>query len=202
VSDDSSVSRWLDGLKTGNEDDIQRLWDRYFQQLVRLAGSRIPGSSRREYDEEDVALSAFQSFCDRVSQGRFPRLADRDDLWRVLATITLRKVNALVRHQTRRKRGGGQVLGESALMEDDGEDREGLAPLLSREPSPEVAAQFAEDYERLLARLTKATLKSVALRKLEGYTIEEIASEIGTSTRTVERKLHLIRIIWEEEMTG
>ncbi len=73
-----------------------------------------------------MALSAFHSFCDRAGRGQFPQLADRDDLWRLLATITTRKVIDTVRHQTRQKRGGGRVLGESALV--DGDDRGGGGP--------------------------------------------------------------------------
>jgi len=198
MSDDASVSRWLVGLRAGNPADIQRLWDRYFQQLVRLADARMPGHARRERDEEDIALSVFHSFCDRVGRGQFPQLSDRDDLWRLLVTITARKVIDTIRHQTRQKRGGGFVLGESALM--NGESLEaGMARLLSRELTPEFAAEFAEASERLLARLENETLRSVALLKLEGHTSEEIAAALATSTRTVDRKLHLIRMIWQEE---
>src|SRR5690349_16024923 len=75
VSNDGSVTRWLDGLKAGDDTDIHRLWDRYFRQLVAVAGKRLPGHARREYDEEDVALSAFHSFCDRVGRGQFPDLS-------------------------------------------------------------------------------------------------------------------------------
>jgi RNA polymerase sigma factor (sigma-70 family) len=199
MADDASVTRWLEGLKEGHDGDITRLWDRYFQGLVRVAGSRLSRHARREYDEEDIALSAFHSFCDRVSRGQFSQLAGRDELWRLLVTITARKVIDAVRHQTRQKRGGGRVLGESVLMEGDDDLDAGLARFLSREPTPEVAAGFAEDYERLLKRLEDETLRQIALRKLEGHTNEEIAAELGTSARTVDRKLNLIRKIWEEE---
>ena len=199
MSADNSVSRWLEGVREGNDADVQKLWDRYFQRLVRLASARLPGHVRRMSDEEDLALSAFHSFCDRVGRGQFPQLVDRDDLWRLLVTITTRKVVDWVRHQTRQKRGGGQVVGESAIMTGEEID-EGMAVLLSREPTPEVAAQFAEDYERLLAKLENPMLKSIALRKLEGHTTDEIAEELGTSRRTVDRKLHLIRLIWQEEL--
>src|SRR6516164_10747354 len=118
MAGENSVSRWLDGLREGNDADVQRLWDRYFQRLVRLAGARMPGHARRASDEEDVALSAFHSFCDRVGRGQFPQLADRDDLWRILVTITVRKVAETVRHQTRLKRGGGAVLGQSVKVGD------------------------------------------------------------------------------------
>jgi DNA-directed RNA polymerase specialized sigma24 family protein len=198
---ENSVSRWLEGLREGNDADVQRLWDRYFQRLVHLASARLPGGARRVSDEEDVALSAFHSFCDRVGRGQFPQLVDRDDLWRLLVTITTRKVVESVRRQTRKKRGGGRVLGESAFADEDAID-EGMAQVLSREPAPEVAAEFAEDYERLIGKLEDPALKSVALRKLEGHSSEEIAAEFGTSRRTIDRKLMLIRRIWQEELAS
>ena len=72
MPDDDSVSRWLDGLKAGGHRRRPALWDRYFQSLVRVAGGRVAGHSRRDYDEEDVALSAFHSLCERVGRGQFP----------------------------------------------------------------------------------------------------------------------------------
>jgi DNA-directed RNA polymerase specialized sigma24 family protein len=195
-----SISRLLDGVKGGDDDDIRRLFDRYFSRLVLLAGSRLPGHARRSFDEEDVALSAFQSFCDRAGRGQFPDLADRNDLWRLLATITTRKVVATVRHQTRQKRGGGHVLGESALDAGGQPSDEGMARFLGREPAPDDVAEFAEDCAGLFALLEDATLKTVAARKLEGHTSDEIAAELGVSTRTVDRKLGLIRAVWEQEL--
>jgi DNA-directed RNA polymerase specialized sigma24 family protein len=198
-----SVSQWLDGLRAGDDADIRRLWDRYFQRLVQLAGAKLPGHARRMVDEEDVALSAFHSFCDRVGRGQFPQLADRDDLWRLLVTITVRKAVDTIRHQTRQKRGGGHVLGESAVMDGGGAGAgdDGLAQFLSREPTPDDAARFADDYERLLAMLEDETLRYVALQRLEGHTTEEIAAALGISGRTVDRKLKLIRAIWTEEVS-
>src|SRR5271157_2479085 len=102
-----SVTRWLGDLKAGDPDAAQRLWERYFAELVRLARARLGGVSRAAADEEDVALSAFESFCAAVSDGRFPRLEDRDDLWRVLVTVAERKAFDLIRRQRRLKQGGG-----------------------------------------------------------------------------------------------
>lgn len=196
MSEHDSVTHWLGGLKAGRHEDVERLWDRYFTRLVRLAGARLPNHARRAFDEEDVALSAFRSFCGRAERGQFPDLADRDDLWRLLAVITARKVIGAIRHQTRHKRGGGRVVGESALLGDDGD---GMAQFLSTEPTPEDAARFADDYERLFAKLGDETLRRIARRKLEGYSSSEIAQELGTSSRTVDRKLNLIRAIWDQE---
>jgi DNA-directed RNA polymerase specialized sigma24 family protein len=198
-----SVSVWLVGVKDGDGRDIQRLWDRYFERLVRLASARLPDHARRAFDEEDVALSAFRSFCDRAGRGQFPRLADRADLWRLLSTITVRKVVRSIRYQTRLKRGGGDVLGESAL--NDGEDRpsgEGLAQFLGDDPTPEEAAEFADEYDRLFNRLGDDTLRTIAVRRLEGFSSEEIGAELGVTARTVDRKLRLIRALWEGETPG
>jgi DNA-directed RNA polymerase specialized sigma24 family protein len=202
VSNDNSVTCWLDGIKLGHGDQIQRLWDRYFERLVRLAGSRLPGHSRRAFDEEDVALSAFQSFCDGITRGRFPHLADRDDLWRLLATITTRKVICTLRYEGRQKRGGGKVVGESAVTDGNDPRAEGIAAFLSREPTAEAATEFAEAYDRLFERLADQTLKFIALRKLEGRTTDEVATELGTTRRTVDRKLGLIRALWKEDSAG
>ena len=201
MANENSVTQWLDGVKAGDSASIERLWHRYFERLTRLARGKLPGHCRRAFDEEDVAISAFQSFCDRASRGQFPQLSDRNDLWRLLLTLTIRKVVLAMRHQTRRKRGGGHVLGESALMKGD-LTGDGLAQFFEKEPTPADVVRFTDDLERLLNRLEDSALKTVAVRRLEGYGIEEIATELGASTRTVERKLRLIRAIWEQEPPG
>lgn len=199
---DNSVTSWIDGIKAGDDSDVQRLWDRYFERLVRLAGAKLPAHGRRSFDEEDVALSAFQSFCERAGRGQFPQLGGRDDLWRLLATITVRKALDTWRHQTRQKRGGGRVVGESALLVGEDSSREGLSEVLSREPTPAEAAQFADDYYRFLDRLREPSLRDVALRRLDGQSSREIAQSLNVSMRTIERKLQLIRAIWSQEGLG
>src|SRR5688572_16455948 len=106
MSSSSSVTRWLGRLRAGDRDAAQELWQRYFAQLVRLARGRLQGARRRAADEEDVALSALDSFCRGAAQGRFPDLHDRQGLWPLLVAITARKAGKLVRHERRQKRGG------------------------------------------------------------------------------------------------
>jgi hypothetical protein len=53
-----------------------------------------------------------------------------------------------------------------------------------------------EECDLLLHRLGDATLRSVALWKMEGFTNEEIATKLGCAGRTVERKLKVIRDLW------
>jgi RNA polymerase sigma factor (sigma-70 family) len=188
-------------LPTGDPAAAQQLWERYFHELVRLARQRLGRTPRRAADEEDVALSAFDSFCRGAADGRFPQLQDRDDLWQVLMVVTARKAIDLVQHERRQKRGGGRVLDEAAYGGPPGPSAEpaGFDRVVGREPTPAFAAQVADELERLLAGLADDQLRSIALLKLEGYTNEEIGAQLGCAVRTVRRRLQLIRDAWEQE---
>jgi RNA polymerase sigma factor (sigma-70 family) len=197
---DDEVTRWLAGLAQGDQSAIERIWQRYYQRLVRLARKKLGDASRRAADEEDVALSAFHSFYRGATAGRFPRLDDRHDLWKLLVTITSRKAVAQLRHDHRQKRGGGRVRGESVFVHrGDSGGGAGIAEILGPEPTPEVAALVAEQCGQLLQRLRDETLRQIALYKLEGYTNEEIARLLDCAPRTVERKLARIRQCWAPE---
>src|SRR5215471_11580657 len=78
----TGVTHWIGLLQAGDVAAAQPLWERYFARLVELARSRLRGAGRRVADEEDVALSAFDSFCRGAMGGRFPRLTDSADLWK------------------------------------------------------------------------------------------------------------------------
>jgi DNA-directed RNA polymerase specialized sigma24 family protein len=82
----------------------------------------------------------------------------------------------------------------------DSSDEPVLTRLAGREPSPEFAAQVTEEFRRLLDSLADPNLEAVALWKLEGLTSSEIATKLGCVRCTVERRLALIRHIWEKEI--
>jgi DNA-directed RNA polymerase specialized sigma24 family protein len=196
-----SVSHWLGAIKYGEAAAAQKLWEAYYRRLVGLARQRLGGTPRGAADEEDVALSALNSFFEGVAHGRFPQLNDRDDLWQLLVHITARKAIDQVQYERRRRPRPDsvvQVWAEAAL--DDTEREGGLAQVVGDEPTPEFAAQFAEEYERRLHCLDSPELRSVAVWKMEGHTNAEIASKLGCVERSVERKLRLIRNRWAREV--
>jgi DNA-directed RNA polymerase specialized sigma24 family protein len=189
-----SVTGWLGQAQAGDVEAAQPLWQRYFGRLVGLAHVKLQGAPRGLADEEDVALSAFDSFYRGVEHGRFPHLNDRDNLWSLLVVITARKAAKLKRDQSRQKRAGpGQ--GATSLPGDEPE----LDEVIGREPSPDFAAQVAEECRRLLDALGDEEMRTIALCKMEGYTNGEIAKQLDCAPRTVERKLRLIRGRWEKE---
>jgi DNA-directed RNA polymerase specialized sigma24 family protein len=150
-------------------------------------------------DEEDAALSAFESFCGGAARGRFPRLSDRDDLWRLLVTITSRKALDQAERRHRQKRGGGRQRNEADLARNGADTlAPGLEQFAGAEPTPEFAAMVADEYRKRLDVLDDETLRQIATWKLEGYTNEEIASRLGCALRTVANKLKLIRLKWEQ----
>jgi RNA polymerase sigma factor (sigma-70 family) len=198
VPPDGSVADLLEQLKAGNHAAAQPLWDSYYPRLVALARCRLRGADRRVADEEDVALSAFDSFCRGAEQGRFPRLNDEDGLWALLVVITIRKAADHTHRQGRLKRGAARVRGDSALGPGCDGEPGGLDRFPDDDPTPELAAQLAEEVERLLERLGDADLRSIAVWRLEGYSNAEIAQRMTCSVVTIERRLRLIRTILEE----
>ena len=190
MSTEGSITRWIGKLKTGDALAAQKLWEVYFTRLVKLARRRLEAAPRRVADEEDVALSAFHSLCRGAQEGRFSLLADRGNLWSLLVAITAHKCVDLVRRENRQKRGGAA----QALPAFD--------ELISDEPTPQFAAEIADQLDRLLALVDTtgdADLRPIALAKLQGESAAETAALVGCTRRTVERKLQVIVRIWERE---
>jgi RNA polymerase sigma factor (sigma-70 family) len=214
-SPQGTVTRLIQNLKDGESQAAQRLWELYFRRMVSMAREKLKGMQKRMADEEDVALSAFHSFCQGAEGGRFTQLIDRENLWPLLVSITAHKAIDLIRYHNRQKRGGtGQAAPDSSFVDkaglggsqsDSEKTRAGSATIefeeiISQEPTPEFAAQIADEFQALLARLEDDTLQSVALWKLEGFTNDEIAEKLECVPRTVERKLQLIRTLWQRSV--
>lgn len=194
-----SVSQWIAGLKDGDSLAVQNLWDRYFERLVRLAKKRLGNSPKRVADEDDIAQNVFHSLCRGAKAGRFTDINGRDDLWWLLLGITRQKVADHVRKETAQKRGPSQVQNESGLNANKSQGFF-LDQLLGDEPSPEFLAILNEENERLLNLLRDDQLRRIAIWRIEGYTVEEIAVNLGISTRAIERKLRLIRTAWSKDL--
>ena len=195
---EQSVTRWINSLKAGDAEAASALWERYFETLVSLARARLRGPRQAVADEEDAALSAFDSFCRGAARGRYPRLDDRDDLWRLLVVITERKALDQIERERRLKRGGGKIVG--MLGTADADDKvENAAGVACPMPTPEFAALVADQCRCLLGRLRDDSLRAVALLRMEGYSNDEVSQRLGFSLRTVARKIELIRRTWADE---
>ena len=199
---EETVTQWIDQLKTGDAQAAQRLWESYFQEMVEVARRKLRGAPRAMADEEDVALSAFKSFCLGAQNGRFSQITDRENLWPLLVAITSHKSVDLIRSENRQKRGGSGKSDSDAERKKQTSMPVDFEQIIQQEPSPEFAVQLAEELERLLILLDKtgdSALRQVALAKMEGETTTDIAQHLGCARRTVERKLQLITRLWQED---
>jgi RNA polymerase sigma factor (sigma-70 family) len=197
---DASVTRLIHLLRA--DDKAVRdmaaslIWQRYFRDLLDLARKNLDKQVRRRADEEDVLQSMFQSFCARQSRGEFD-LADRDELWKLMVTITLRKARNAARDHRRDRRDIAREQTLSDTNDDDGScPGWALKQMDASTPSPAEAAVLNEALERRLQSLADPDLRQIALWRLEGYTNREISDRLECTERSVERKLERIRSKW------
>ena len=181
---EETVSIWIRDLKQGDERAAEEIWERYFMRLVGVGKRILRNSNRQAADEEDVAISAFKSFCIRAREDRFPRLSDRDDLWKLLVTIVARKSYRVARKAKRTTSSSEEDYFEQTVR--DGE------------PTADMVMQMDDTMDELFSRLADENLKQIALGKLDGKTNQELADQLGRSISFVERKLQSIRRVWSD----
>jgi RNA polymerase sigma factor (sigma-70 family) len=209
VSLQGSVSGLIELLKSDDPDKrnlaADEIWRRYLGNLLQLARTNLSRRVRRREDEDDVLQSVYKSFCLRQQRGEF-ELASRDDLWKLLVTITLRKARNTAKKHKREVR---DVAREAP--DRNGDENGELSPLWALEqmsaadPSPEDAAMLNEALEQRLQALVDAgypELRQIALWRLEGYSNREISRMLGCTERLVERRLARIRSKWSNYDDG
>jgi RNA polymerase sigma factor (sigma-70 family) len=182
---EQSVTRLIRAVQDDRSSAVGPLLTVYFDRLVHLARARLQNLPGMTGYDEDLALRSFYSVYRRVRDPERPlQLTGRDDLWRLLATRTIsRAIDLIRRHRP-----------EEVPCDSD------VKLLLSREPTPEEAAEMADECRRLLDLLDEPDLRQVALWKVEGFTNEEIAERLDCVPRTVERKVSRIRLLWKHEL--
>ncbi len=190
-----SVSIMISRLKHEDPNAAGEIWQRFFTRLLPLARARLKALPDQAVDEEDVLVSVFERFFRAVGENRFAQLNDRDDLWQFLMMLIDRKVAEHYRRSHTQKRGGGKVASLGNLADSSiGEIRE----LADQAPSPEFIAAFNENLALAMAKLHDDTIREVAIMRLEGYENREIAQRLQIGLSSVERKLRLIREVWQD----
>lgn len=187
---DGSITRLIPGVRAGDQVAVAELWKRYVFRVRGVAKPIVSGMPPGAGDLDDVTQSAFDAFFNAAADGRATNLHGRDDLWRLLATISRRKATDRVRRETRQRRGGGVRAGEEPVAN---------APAAGPTPSAEVALQ--ELLDNLMLKIEDygdERLKVIAILRLEGVATNEIAEHLGCTRRTVQRKLHILERLWTD----
>ena len=200
-AEDGSITRWMIGVKGGDLAAAQPLWERYFARMVELARVRLraSGPGRRQRRGRCRALRLRQPLRG-VGPGTIPPTGRPRRPLAAARGHHHAEGPGAGRGKYRQKRGGGLVRAASEFADNgDGDDDDLLSQAVGSEPTPEFAVMVAEEYRRLLDRLDDDVLRKVAVFRMEGYTTDAIADQLGCARRTVARQLALIRRILDAD---
>ena len=189
-----SITELYQRLRTGDGGAGQRFFERFLPRLLGLAHRALAGRPQRLADADDAVQSAFISFFEQVRDGRLGDGLDRDDLWNLLGLFTVRKSRKQARRERAGKRGGGRVVPEADLAHPAG-DAQPLDQRFDRLPAVDLDLAAQELLERL-----DPELRQLATLRLMGFQNREIADELGWTLRKVERKVQIIRMLWQREL--
>lgn len=206
MSDNSTMSTasllsWYGALRDGQNSAVERLWRMYFERMVHVARRNLEGAKKTIRDEEDIALSAFKSFCLGFQQGKFVEDGKPENLWPLLVTLTINKSIDHLRSLSRAKRRGTDAARSDTTLVAATQRNADWETIASREPSPEMQVAMQDSFESLLTMLDDTddtALRQIVLLAIEGRSPSQIAGLLGNcSVRTVQRKLKTIRSLWE-----
>lgn len=175
------------GRSVSEEAAETELWRRLAEPVRRAARQRLGRRQLAVADEDDVCVSVFRQFFHGVREGRYEAVRNTPQARGMLRRMAIDKTIDLVRFHTARRRRpeGGWADGEQIT-----------SAAAERFVAPEEVVADRAELEALIAKLSRRTLQRIATMKLQGYTNEEIAGELGCAKRTVERKLAMIRRLW------
>ena len=187
----------ISAILRGDSTVTTQFVDEYFPVLIQIAKKSLFGIDLRVVNEEDIVQSAFRRFFNRAQDNQFTEIKTNGELVALLKKITRDRAIDLIRHQRTLKNGRGKVKGESGLIARFGEKGSGEVEDTRGAMALEEALNL--EFESLLNQLEDSELQRIALLRFEGYGNKEIADELDCSLRSVERRLQLIRRIWEEQ---
>ena len=184
-------------LNRVSADEAERIWQKFFPRLMRFAKTRITHLRTGAFDEEDIALSAIKSFFRCMEAGKYQAIEGDDELWRLLVTITSRKITAQLRRQMAAKRANEHT--ESVFGDADGAHDSfapGLAQVMDKRNLPESTSAVINACEEMLGLLTNEMVKRTAIMRLEGYSNQEIAAELQCSVARVKQRVAKAKQVW------
>ena len=173
----------LERIKNGDVQAQHQVFDEYVLRLLGLVRHRLSKKFTRRIDADDVVQSAYRSFFNGVHDDRFA-IENSGDLWRLLAAITMNKMQKQIVSHSAEKRSVHREQTLQMQMADSCCE----IPLksISTEPTTEDEAALSEEIALLTRELSQQQCEMLELR-LAGFHIDEIALQIACSERTVRR---------------
>jgi RNA polymerase sigma factor (sigma-70 family) len=200
-------------FKEGHPDAIEEIVRRYYWRMVGMANRLLRGLNVEPawFDCDDAVNTTLSKLCEAAKAGKIHSMEETADFWNLFYSILKRNILLAREHHARLKRGGPGSLRsrrEGRPTSSESKDRrpvrrlsrsvEVFDDLRCYRPSPDVASNSKQEVERLLDLLDDPLLRTIATMRAEEYTNDEIAKTLGTTTRTIERKLTIIRDLWSD----
>lgn len=169
-------------VRAGDQAAAEKVFDRYAQQLARLAEQHLSRRIAQRVEGEDVVQSVFRTFFQRAERGEF-QIRSSDQLWKLLVTITVRKARMQARRHSAEKRN----------VELESDDPAALIAAIDREPGPDEAKILDDEIDRVLSGMPSSQqelYRRVLELKLAGHSNREIAAQLELVSRNVDRMLN------------
>jgi hypothetical protein len=186
-----SITRLVRNLGEQPDEAASALWRRYQEECCQAAAGGISANLRRSVDADQIAVDAFLRFCEKVREGKYSDLPDRDAVWHLLREMIWGETQNQVRKEGRFKRNSGKRRGESVFIDSPG----GLAEHVSHSETPDAIAMSAEQIDRLFTALPE-DLRQIARWKADGETNVAIAGRLGCDPTLVKYRLDKIARLW------
>ncbi|HHK42059.1 MAG TPA: sigma-70 family RNA polymerase sigma factor [Planctomycetaceae bacterium] len=185
------------GMAEEPEEAADQFWRRCQGLLRRRAARWLRRWRIRGVDVDDLAASAFYLVWRRRCAGAFASIDSAERLRGLLLKVIDYKVFQQLRHQKRRKRGGGKELREQSAFAGRPSSLGGLDGVQDRSPQelPEETLLLIDSLDFLLERADEQMRQIVRMR-IEGRSLEEIAEAAGCCVSTVVRKLRRAEDVW------
>jgi hypothetical protein len=172
------------------------LWLRGWK-LARCYARKALTDYVNEDDVQDAALLALEQFANSAVAGKFPKLDNRKDFFKLLATISARVAKNIRRKRAALKRGGGTSF-ESSDVLDQVDNPSAAEDIVHFEEADEMAAFFeflsgvGEDKDLF------AIAELIYTGRVEPNDTQAIKSLMGISRAGVYRKLRKLAARWAE----
>lgn len=197
-----SDTKLLKRLKLGDQEAASELISRYFQRVVRLAEKHLANHRVHLTAGDDIAASVFESLWKKAERGDFTDddLATSEELWKLLCRIVSFKSRDHLRRESAQKRGGDVLKGQSFFSNSLNTEPDGIENVAANQLCIADVLILKEEHDRLLELLDSELLEQIAIMRLEGFRVVEIAENFQKTERWVGRKLNLIRKIWTADL--
>ena len=188
-SSSSSFEQLWGGLNSGDQEAARKLYERFVDQLIRLATTKLKYQLGSNADPESVAQSVFQSFFEGLQRHQF-EARSWGMVFGLLSHITFRKCLKRKRAEMQARRNPGTPVSPLGEFE-----------AAAGSPGPAEQAMVKELLETALAGFDANELVMINTY-MEGQTTDTVAQKVGLTARTVQRVIEKFRTRLEQLLTN